>query len=345
MAESPKELNIIWTALNAIRDLFGMAKGVKPSYLETIQRAQTIDSKVFHDDVGLIKQNKEPEIVKHFNQLAEADGTNPVALIKSDINRLRVSRSNARGETDAIDRRIKRLDKALQYFQSQQVMFIENEILLHDFNVPSEIPLLREAYGKHKDFKINDDKLLRVRFAHPGKVEHLLGCDLIYEVYDRKTDKVRFVHIQYKLWDDNRLYWSQDANLQKQLDRIEEKICSSGFCNGPQGGYRCPHCSAFLRPTNRLIDQYSPLKSTGLHIQICGLNSYTKRGSKDKILKREDMEDCTLSGQVFDNLFRKNFIGSRWLDKSEVDKIYKGLITNDHEDSFRLHATEFSLQQ
>jgi hypothetical protein len=63
-------------------------------------------------------------------------------------------------------------------------------------------------------------------------------------------------------------------------------------------------------------------------------------GRKDKILYREAIEDSTLSSKVFDELFKMNFIGSRWLAKSEVAEIYKGLLLNDHSDSFLLHATE-----
>ncbi|KYG72824.1 hypothetical protein [Roseivirga echinicomitans] len=340
MTESSKQLNNLWAALNAIRDMFGMAKGKKPSYSETIQRAQDIEPEVFHDDIGLIKQNKDPKIVRQYSQLAAAEGESPVKLISDDINRLRISKRNSQSETDAIDRRIKRLNKALNYFESQQMMFTENEILMRDFNIPSDMPILREAYGKHKDYQLNDNKLLRVRFAHPGKVEQALGCDLIYEVYDHATDKIRFVHIQYKLWDGDALYWSQATNLDDQLKRMTREICSKGYCDGSSYEYRCPHCSAFLRPTDRLVDQYSPLKSSGFHLQICDLDSYTKMGRRDKILYRADIEDSTLSSNTFDELFKKNFIGSRWLVKSEVDKIYKGLITNDHADSFTLHATE-----
>jgi hypothetical protein len=128
--------------------------------------------------------------------------------------------------------------------------------------------------------------------------------------------------------------------MQAQLDRMANKLCDKNFCSGKNSDYRCPNCCAFLRPTDKLIDQYSPLQSSGFHIQICDLDSFTEAGPTDKILYRKDIENRTLSNKSFDELFKKNFIGSRWLNLKEVDEIYKGLLINDHLDSFVLHATE-----
>lgn len=341
------ELNNTWNLLNVIRDVFGIAKGGnKPTHAEAIQKAQTLAPKVFHDNLELIQEHKEPEIVKQYRQRAMAQNEDPKKLLKEEINRLKSAISRTSGPSDALHRQRRRLERASTFFSMERLLFLEeDQVLRHDFHIPHDGAELKSAYGIHRDFAINGNKILRVRMAHPTKVERLLGSDLIYEVFDRKTEKMRFIHLQYKVWDEDTLYWSQAKNLAGQLNKMKSNFCDQQYCYGEFKDYdnrfRCPFCCAFLRPTDKLVDVYSPLKSSSLHLQVCQVDKYVRKETGNKILKRADFENAALSSSTFDELFKKNLIGSRWLTAEEVDRVYQGQLLMGHEENFKVHVTEY----
>lgn len=348
MAELNNVLNNVWSSICALRDTLGLAKGHKPSYDETINHAKSLDGDFYSNQIPLIERHSLPDSVRLYEQRGLANDVSPESLVEEDIKRVRNEISLNRGATDALMRELKSLNKVKSYFEFGEYMSKdENQILMHDFDVlDNDQELFRTglgAPGVHKDFKFGD-KLLRIRFAHPGKLERLIGSDLIYEVYDPVQKKIRFVHLQYKVWDGHTIYWSQVANLQPQLDRMTNCLCKRGYCYGDFKDYlgknRSHFCCAFLRPTDALDSIYSPLQSSALHLQVCQVDKFVTNTAKiNKTLKREKFEQYAYSGKSFDELFKKNFIGSKWLDIAEVDALYQGIVPNDHE-RILFHATE-----
>jgi hypothetical protein len=158
---------------------------------------------------------------------------------------------------------------------------------------------------------------------HPDKPEHITGADLIYEQHDEENRRLRFSFLQYKIWEKGVIYINEANRVETQLLKMKNKLCDSGFCNGPSdmnSDYRFPYCCAFLRPTDKLIPKNNKLISSGIHIPVCNaLNIKTKEGGKiDKKFIREQ----AITQDVFEHLFNKGFIGSRWLSEKEIAQLY-----------------------
>ena len=124
--------------------------------------------------------------------------------------------------------------------------------------------------------------------------------------------KVRFVHLQYKTWDTNTLYFTQ-GNLIEQINKLDTNLCQSGMCVSVNGNknsrnYRFPFCSAFLRPTSNLIKPDSTLVSTGIHIPICMVK---KIQLKDKKVDKKNSKGKSIEHNIFEELFIENHIGSQ----------------------------------
>lgn len=203
----------------------------------------------------------------------------------------------------------------------------EHKILNHDFYISERGGYFAEAIyenDSYKDYKLRDNQFLRLRLLHPDKAEALLGTDLIYEQFDLVNNKVRFVHLQYKTWNANAIYFS-DTRMVGQIEKMNKHLCTSGFCNGKHGKnytkklYRYPYCSGFLRPTSDKISSDSKMISTGYHLPICEL--FKMKGKVNKISK-ENIKGKSLSHQIFEECFTSNQLGSRWISIDELDAFY-----------------------
>ena len=339
------QLNNTWNLLNLIRDMLGLArKSGKPSYSRAMETAQIVAPDVFHSENPWTKTfAREPRAVVEYRQKGTAENANPIDLLWKDIEVLDKQIETSPGETDALQKTRQRLITAVYHLTHSGRVYTEEEILRHDYELDGKDgEILNQAPGLHKDIKINSDTFLRVRFVHPGKVEHLIGSDLIYEVYDKASEKIRFLHVQYKLWDGESLYWSKARNLQRQLDTMTKVLCSKGYCKGAGGEFRYPFCCAFLRPTDKVLRPYKNAASSGLHIQVCDIDKFLDTSKGNKILRKASIENKALSSYAFDELFRKGFVGSRWLTREEVDQVYQNKLLMDHEDSYLIHATQYS---
>ncbi len=80
----------------------------------------------------------------------------------------------------------------------------EHNLIFRDaYNVDRKLPELTKGHA-HKDFQLPDDKVLRLRVLHPDRPEHITGADIIYERHDLKSNKVSFISVQYKIWEDKK---------------------------------------------------------------------------------------------------------------------------------------------
>lgn len=343
-----------WALLNLVRELRGISnKGVTPTYYSAIKLATQIIPEIFNEKSLIVKRHHEPELVRSYRQQAEAQSkiegrsVDPVELVDKRIETL-----NQQIATDIHDKDLlkKELDK-VQIVRSlliprsiQEDYILEHDVKSMKFGIE---PINIKA--KSSDYKVSENRVIRVRLIHPNDGEQSMGADLIYEQYDPENKKVRFLMVQYKIWDGELLYWSQAKNLDPQLKKMSDNLCSNGYCTCENGNnftsnFRYPFCSAFLRPTDQLQYKDSPFTSSGMHIPICKIESVTVE-SKDgnKILKKKNMRETSLSQKVFEENFNFNQIGSRWMSYEEAEKLYKEHKILENDERIIVHVQELEL--
>lgn len=201
-------------------------------------------------------------------------------------------------------------------------------------------PLYQE--DNYKDYRLDNNRILRLRLLHPDKEEIIIGSDMIYEQFDLRTEQVRFVHLQYKMWEDGALYFS-DERMMEQLTKLENNLCKSNLCKGIIGDseFRLPYCSGFLRPTNKMQNAESKLVTSGIHVPICHIH---KLKETEKKISRGNCHGRSISSKIFEEMFHSGMLGSRWISISELENFYsdKNLTALTH--NIRLHAQEIRIQ-
>lgn len=345
--------NDAFQLLCGLREALTISKRTRQSipYRRALELVYDISPELHKDISELLTKTNESEIVKYYKQKADAysqeiNGTiTPEQIIRKELEEEK--RLQKIGEnTNLIQRKIFELESALEYFLPEDIS--ENFILNHDFNLTHSHEFFNKklyASAKVKDYELPGKRVLRLRLLHPDKAERIIGSDLVYEQFDLKTQKVRFIHIQYKTWDTNQLYFSQ-GNMNDQIEKLDKNICQSGFCKNEKGSkysdnYRFPYCAAFLRPTSFLSKPDASLISSGIHLPICMVN---KIKETDKKVDKKNSIGKSIGHRIFEELFIDKHIGSRWLTFDELEKFYteKG-ITNET-GRIRVHAQEVILQ-
>jgi len=349
-----REYQTEWALLNLVREVRGIStKGVIPTYYGAIKLATQIIPEVFNEKSHIVRRHHEPELVRSFRQQAEAQSQLegkpilPVELVDARMKVLNAQISTNIEDKDLLKKELDKLKIVRSLFIPRSVQ--EDYILEHDVKNFKFGMQPIEIQAKSADYNVGDNRIIRVRLIHPNDGEQSMGADLIYEQYDSENKRVRFIIVQYKIWDGELLYWSQAKNLNPQLKKMEDNICRNGYCECDNGNnysqfYRYPYCSAFLRPTDKLQYKNSPFTSSGMHIPICKINSVTIE-SKDgnKILKKQNMRHASLSHKVFEESFNYNQIGSRWMAYEEAEELYRThkILAND--ERIIVHVQELDL--
>lgn len=195
--------------------------------------------------------------------------------------------------------------------------------------------------------ELEDGQLLKIRIFHPSRLEQLTGADLVYEHHSATSETVRLVAVQYKIWDERVLYFSQSKNLDSQLVKMGTQFCERKLCDRAIGSperYRLPHCMAFLRPTDRLQYPNSRRISSGYHLPICAverLSTETRDGKpklEARVIRRE-----SLSHKSFEELFNVGILGSRWIPRAELDSLYQEMGLTEGTDRILVHAEDHFL--
>ncbi|MGB5979698.1 MAG: hypothetical protein WBG62_19940 [Cyclobacteriaceae bacterium] len=345
------ERNHAFQTLNAVREAVTLAKGttLPITYERAFDLIEELDPELYQKVVKLLTSKNESETVKYYKAIAEVQSNEeievrPENLIAEDIEKNERLINGKLRENPSIAKKIFELRAAKEYFEPRHVS--EHKVLNHDFYLRSVDGFDKPIYqnDNFQDYKISNNKYLRLRLLHPDKDEEILGVDLIYEKFDLTRDRVRFAHLQYKMWENNRLYFTQAKNLGPQLDKIEKHLCKDGYCSGPpekRGGYRFPYCSGFLRPTSKILKEDSKLKSSGLHIPICLVREIQATETK---LTKKNCEEKSLSRKIFEELFKSNLIGSKWIPIDELEQFYEDKGIKSYTDRIRVHAQEVHLE-
>src|SRR6185436_11701465 len=86
--------------------------------------------------------------------------------------------------------------------------------------------------------------------------------------------------------------------------------------------YRLPYCCAFLRPTDKLQNP-NKLLTTGYHLPICKIDKVKRSGPKNHVVSLSDILTTAIKPHSFEELFNMEILGSRWLEKAELEELYR----------------------
>jgi hypothetical protein len=352
---SEQKRDLAFNIVVSIRDAisFAQKKSVPPTYEQALRITYDIDENLYNFCSGQLTKKNENDTVKLFKEKAAAESIKQgiqitVSELLSDeiksyrelLNTPNLDKENTR----FLKTHIASLEAALENVKPRRLS--EHRILERDFCKIDRTHLGAEKFfetDNYVDYKIANDRFLRIRLLHPDKAEHILGADLIYEQYDVDTEKVRIAVLQYKTWENGVLYFSQASNLEAQMLKLKTHLCDNNFCAQPkhlngQLDYRFPYCCAYIRPTDKLQNSDSKMISHGIHIPLCSaIQIKSANGNK---IEKSQIRHSTLTHEVFENLFNHSFIGSRWIGVSEIEEFYRDRQILEPNQTLKLYAKE-----
>lgn len=345
-----------WIALSAFRGLTKIASHgdmEKSTYENALDLGGALYPDLLGPEVSVLKKEHESDITKEYRQKARLQSIrdqkqiDPLALVSDEIQEIKglleiAKRQHGnRQRTDQLKNRLGTLNKAKK--ELQPISHTENQLIFRDaYNVDRPIRCLETGQG-HRDFELPNENILRLRVLHPDHPEHITGADIIYERHAPKNEKVSIVAVQYKIWEDRKLYVS-DPRMQEQIRKLREFLCQRNICESRNetNSYRFPCCSAFLRPTDKLQKPHQKFMSSGEHIPICKIDKCTRNGARGGvILEYDNMREVSLSNETFEFLFNKGKIGSDYLTYDELLKLYTGALIEASHESVVIYAQEF----
>jgi len=350
--------NHAFSFVRAIREIVTISKRLQQplTYEKTIDAVYDMNPKLYKVVNGLLPIKNESETVRYFKQKAEAKNqgveglfkVSPEQLLKEEIKEHNELLKNASdNDYKLLKRKIKEYEAALRYFAPRRVS--EHKILIHDYNntLASQHKYFAQEFDSNeefKDFTLQNDKILRLRLYHPDKPEHITGTDVVYEIFDLLNERVRFIHLQYKIWDDKKIYLNS-GNIKSQMLKMNSVLCQSGYCNSinqnnKPDDYRLPYCCAFFRPTDRIMYSDSKLKSSGYHVPMCEMFKHLKNNGQ---IAKKEIASKSISNKIFEDLFILNLAGSRWISMKDLDKFYMEKGLNSFMENINLRAQEVQI--
>ncbi len=339
----------------AMRDTINIAKkkGHKSTYENSIQLFNDFSPELYDAIVTCLPQRNLSDEAKLFKAKAEAlskergKPVNALELLNEDIELYKQLKEKVNSDSEEhklFRNKIGSLESLRKSLVPRKLT--ENRILIRDTSKAD-----RRDFGAkfltetdfYIDYTLTDEKYLRIRLLHPDEQEHMTGADLVYEQHNLKTGLIRIIMLQYKIWEDGILYFSKAKNLDNQIKKLQNCMCNCDYCTAPKqidelNWFRFPHCAAFLRPTDKLQEQNEKLVSSGIHIPVCMIDKL-KEIENGKISKNK-VRYQSLTHELFEILFNKEFIGSRWMKESEVESFYKTNKILQSDESIILYARE-----
>jgi hypothetical protein len=338
LPENEARLDNEWLLVSAIREGLSIGRRRALPYREAVQYAIQLAPELISAD-SLIAPGFESELPTFYRAKAAAQtrvsnqAITPFELASADLRDLESIRSGAsERERPVLDSRMAELRRVLEELSVST--WTETQAILHDRESPPSVegvrlPVTGRGQG-YTEFEMPTGRMLRTRVFHPDPPEWRSGVDLIYENYwvRRSTLFVRIAALQYKRWDGNAIYLSQDPRIATQMDRAIATFCDSGFCkpSSDKAGYRLPHCSAFLRPTDRVQRKRGWQATKGWHVPICAAKralAHTRAATG--IIRREAIRNSSVTQGVFEVLFGREMIGSDWLEARVLEQLYDRL--------------------
>lgn len=351
--ESCDRLALEWLVVNAFREMLNLASFGNANQA-TYKRAIELGGQVLPDLLGessLIRAGQSSSIAREYQQRAKlesrkrASEVTAIELLNEKIasERELLAELQKGDAADQIRIQLKKFEAAL--IELSPVRLSENQAINRDVRLfDKELPKIGDGHSYY-DYRLTEELVLRVRALHPDKAEEILGADLVYERHSFDTEMVEIVLVQYKIWDDKKLYLS-DARMKAQLERMSQQTCKMDMCKNTsdQHPYRFPYCCSFLRPTDRLQSPDQALRTTGLHLPLCYIDSVKSLGSRGAdILEYDSIKSVSLTHIEFESLFRSGKIGSRSLSYDELRSLYGKIESMKNSASILLHGQSMRL--
>ncbi|MCK0132669.1 hypothetical protein MWU59_14295 [Flavobacteriaceae bacterium F08102] len=346
-------INNEWVSVNAIRELLKIATHgdyTKSTYDVALELGGELYPELLSEENSLLRKERQSTTAKEFIQRAKLKSIQaekeifPVDLIAEEIIDIQslIALESEKRRNDQLNLRLKKLIKAKD--ELGKTKHTENQLIFRDaYNVNRKLPVLFKGQSS-LDYELPNSNNLRIRVLHPDKPEHITGADLVYEYHHKESEKVSLVFIQYKIWENKKMYLS-DPRLVKQLDRLRKTTCDKGLCEckTENKGFRFPFCSSFLRPTDALQSVNQNLISTGEHIPICVLDKLKNTGSRGgEYIDYKGIKEHSISGLLFEELFNRGKIGSKSFTYSELEEYYKSLELIESGGSVIIYAQELN---
>jgi hypothetical protein len=216
--DSVSRLDTEWVALNAFRDLVKVA--TRGDFAKsTYKNAQDLGGALYPELLGpensILWRERESDTTGEYRQRAklrsvrEKQTVSALALVKTDIEELEdllqiAEQSSNKEKVDKLRRKLSILISVERELSPLEQS--ENKLIFRDaYNIERDLPTLDSGHG-FRDFEIGEDKVLRVRVLHPDRPEHVTGVGIVYERHDRGQRRASIVAVQYKIWEDRRLY-------------------------------------------------------------------------------------------------------------------------------------------
>lgn len=357
--ELTRRLDGEWLALNAVRETIGIAnRGTGDStYLEALAIGREAAPRLFDPEFGLIAAAQEPPLVREYRQRAEAKSIldrhsiTPLKLIDGDLAAdEKLLEAAGSGRRDQLKRSVGSLRRAREWFEQRS--YSESKLISRDVYGASrpELPSPPRVAGNYVEYGLAFERALRIRVLHPDRPEHTTGADLLYEFCEEQTKRVRVAFVQYKIWDGQTLRFSDAGTLPQQLSRMESVCCNAGLCTTadpqqPPESFRLPFCAAFLRPTDRLQRPDAALISSGLHVPVCVAKTASLESVGGRVLRKDPIRGRAVSQRLFEELFNRNMLGSRWLTYGEVEALYRAHNILESDERIVVHAQEYTARR
>lgn len=339
-----EQLQLEWLLINASKELLSITKkNPNVTYADALKFARENASTIFaNSTTEFSKKSVLDKLYDKFVEEAKAKSLEIEKVVSPDdliiarfkeLERLLKVYPKDEGTPNAMMKEKANLNKLIKKTESNilgLVRITESNALMHDIDSKKITHTFINSYlGKFKEYlNREDDSIFRVTVLHPDVPEIITGADLIYEQYNTTGDKVRIAAIQYKIWQNNRLYFSKAGNLITQLGKMKNCFCDDRYCLDECGEpysksqFRLPYCTAFLRPTDKLQDP-SKLVTTGYHVPVCKIEAMRESGILNTKMELKDIRTISLKTQSFEELFNAQMIGSRWFTISELEKLYQ----------------------
>ncbi|MBK8367666.1 MAG: hypothetical protein IPL10_09665 [Bacteroidetes bacterium] len=341
--------NIAFQTIVAHRDLLQLAnkRSTPPTYENALGLLNEIAPDLYEQFTVLLSRKNDSELVQYFKDLAEIKSKesgkeiSAIDLIERQIETLQDlhDKDTTKG---TVTKRL--LEHRVAREKMEPVRLTENRILNRDYSKADRTTYADKLFDDdfYTDYKLKNKNILRIRFLHPDNDEHVTGADLIYEQYDLKNDLVRFVFLQYKVWEKGTIYVSQSTNLEEQMDKMKTVLCDNNLCVCPENETlnkknRLPYCSGFIRPTDRIQENDSKLMSTGYHLPLC--RAIELAGEYGKI-EKDSIKEQSFKSHIFEELFNDNMIGSKWIAVKTLEEVYEKNQIFKKSDRIKLYALE-----
>lgn len=341
-----------WLVVSALKEVINLAEGCgnANTYHKALDLAEVLAPKFFSPQNRILAGAPESLKTQEIRQLALLERNHKGTMITDYQYAIR-ERNNLQLMINEMDNpdtdvalaksRLNQLELVVKELTPRRLD--ESKTIFADFyHATRDLPVSKDGKD-YKQFSLDEERALRIHVFHPDTNEYKSGADLLYELLDERKRTARIAIVQYKMWDGKSFH--QDPRMIEQLAKMERFCCGSRLCDlrhDTTRSYRLPPCAAFMRPTDRLTDADSKMKSSGLHIPLCVVkDAWEINQNGGKSIRKINVLNRSVSNEVFEELFNRGMLGGKELSYNLLEEHYKAFGIFEDNQSVKIHAQEF----